>query len=275
MTSVFRFFGLTFAFSWLFWLPAVLSGQNVTSSLWGLAWFIGGFGPSLVAVFLSARSHDRQELKALWRRTIRLRGLTAAWLAFILLVIPAISLISAGLVALFGAQQASFGGLHRVLANPLLLVSMVVGGLIGGPISEELGWRGYALDRMQSVISPKRSTWLLAALWWAWHIPLFFMAGTTQGGWSFFSVDSLFFLITIFPFSFIMTWVYNSTGRSVLGAILLHFAFNFTMGLVLPASVAFDIIRIILLSLVAWTLVRFTSPLGSAPVPEFADTGSI
>lgn len=271
MSSTTLFFVLTIGFSWLFWLPAAFSGQDVTASSWAIAWLLGGFGPSLVAVFLTTRSEGRRELKELWQRTIRPRGLTLAWLAFILLFIPVISALSAAIVALFGWQQASFAGLDRVMANPGLLVGMVLGGLIAGPISEELGWRGYALDKLQKKFSPAGSTWLLAGVWWLWHIPLFFMSGTTQAGWGFFSVDSLFFLITIFPLSFIMTWVYNSTERSVLAAILLHFMFNFTLGFVLPASAPFDIVRIILMSLVAWVLVRFTSPLALAPVPD--DTG--
>ena len=267
MSSTTLFFVLTIGFSWFFWLPAAVSGQDVTATSWGIAWLLGGFGPSLVAVFLAARSKGRKDLKELWQRTIRPKGLTPRWVAFILLVIPVISALSAGAVALFGWEQASFEGLSRVQTNPGLLVGMVLGGLIAGPISEELGWRGYVLDRLQKKYSPAGSTWLLAGVWWVWHIPLFFMTGTTQGGWGFFSVDSLFFFITIFPLSFILTWVYNSTQRSVLGAILLHFMFNFTLGFVLPASAPFDIVRIILLSLVAWILVRFTSPLELAPTP--------
>ncbi|MFP3854333.1 MAG: CPBP family intramembrane glutamic endopeptidase [Anaerolineales bacterium] len=267
MSAVIKFFLITFGFSWLFWLPAVVAGKDVTASWWGVAWLMGGFGPSLVGLLLAARSEGRRELRDLWQRTIQPRRLTAGWVAFILLVIPVISAASAGAAALFGWQQASFQGLQLVLANPALLIGMVFGGLIAGPISEELGWRGYALEKLQLDYSPARSTWLLAFVWWTWHIPLFFMEGTTQAGWGFFSMDSLFFFITIFPLSFIFTWVYNSTGRSVLGAILLHFGFNFTLGLVLPASADFDIVRIVLMTLVAWGMARFTSPPADAPVP--------
>ncbi len=268
MAAVIRFFLITFAFSWLFWLPAVAAGQDMTASWWGVAWLLGGFGPTIVALYLAAREKGQLDLGQLWRRSIDFDRISVGWYLFSLLIFPVVVAISAGVVELFGWPQAGFDGLQRAIDNPMLLIWLILGGLIAGPISEELGWRGYALEHLQADYSPVKSTWLLALVWWAWHIPLFFMRGTIQADWGFFTIESLFFLVTIFPLAFIMTWVYNSTNRSILSAILLHFAFNFTLGFVLPASIAFDLVRILLMSLVAWVLVRFTSPLATAPVPD-------
>lgn len=268
MSAVIKFFLVTFSFSWLFWLPAVVSGKDVTASWWGVAWLLGGFGPTIVAAVLSARTKGSFSMRQLWRRTVDFSRISGGWYLFALLIFPLIAASAAGIVALFGWQQASFQGLKLTLANPISLIGLIVLGLIAGPIAEELGWRGYALEHLQAEYSPPKSTWILALIWWAWHIPLFFMEGTTQAGWGFFTIDSVFFLVTIFPLSFIMTWAYNHTNRSVLSAILLHFGFNFTLGFVLPASVAFDLVRIILMSIVAWALVHFTSPLANTPVPD-------
>jgi len=52
--------------------------------------------------------------------------------------------------------------------------------LISGPISEELGWRGIVLESFQRKWSPLRSTLTLAVIWGIWHLPLFFLNGTTH-----------------------------------------------------------------------------------------------
>ena len=268
MTAVNRYFLITFGFSWLFWLSAVVAGQDVAASWWAAAWLLGGFGPTIVAVFLAARGDGRLNLRQLWRRSIDFGGISVGWYLFSLLVFPVVVAISAGVVELFGWPQASFEGLQRAIDNPASFIWLILGGLIAGPISEELGWRGYALEHIQEEYSPGKSTWLLALVWWAWHIPLFFMEGTIQAVWGFFGIDSFFCLVTIFPLAFIMTWVYNNTNRSILSAILIHFAFNFTLGFVQPTSIAFDLVNIVLMTLVAWALVRYFNPTATAPVPD-------
>jgi membrane protease YdiL (CAAX protease family) len=57
---------------------------------------------------------------------------------------------------------------------------MVVIEIIGGPLSEELGWRGFALDRLQDRWSPLVSSLFLATFWAVWHLPRFSMSDTTQ-----------------------------------------------------------------------------------------------
>ena len=54
-------------------------------------------------------------------------------------------------------------------------------GLVG-PVSEEVDWRGYALERFEGRHGPLTATLLLGVARWAWHIPLFFMERTLQAG---------------------------------------------------------------------------------------------
>lgn len=51
-----------------------------------------------------------------------------------------------------------------------------------GPLPEELGWRGFALDRLQRRTTALRASLILGTLWALWHLPLFYMPGTYQAG---------------------------------------------------------------------------------------------
>jgi membrane protease YdiL (CAAX protease family) len=49
--------------------------------------------------------------------------------------------------------------------------------LLGGPLFEEPGWRGFALPRLESRFGPLRASLILGTVWAAWHLPLFLYPG--------------------------------------------------------------------------------------------------
>ena len=65
---------------------------------------------------------------------------------------------------------------------------------------------------------------ILGLLWGAWHTPLFLIAGTGQSRWPY-----LGFLLFAIPTSILTTWIYNSTGGSILLATIFHAAFDATL----------------------------------------------
>jgi hypothetical protein len=109
--------------------------------------------------------------------------------------------------------------------------------MIGGPLAEELGWRGLLLDSFQRKWTPATSTLVLFLLWWTWHLPMFFLPGTSHYTWGLFTDMFWLFAMNVFLLTILMTLAHNANQRSVLTAILIHFSYNVTLSLMVPYSV--------------------------------------
>jgi membrane protease YdiL (CAAX protease family) len=93
--------------------------------------------------------------------------------------------------------------------------------LIQVGIGEEVGWRGYALPKLQAGYSALVSSVILGVIWTLWHLPLFFNPATG------YSITPFWvFLVFILPVSILITWVFNSTEGSVPIIMILHAMLN-------------------------------------------------
>ena len=105
--------------------------------------------------------------------------------------------------------------------------------LIGGPLGEEFGWCGYALPSLQAGHDWRVASLGLGLVWGVWHLPLFFIAGTSQA-----HVPLGLFLLSVVAMSVSFAWLVNRCAGSVVVALLLHTAINFWPSIipVLPTS---------------------------------------
>lgn len=91
--------------------------------------------------------------------------------------------------------------------------------LLGGPLGEEPGWRGYALPRLEAAVGPVLGSLILGILWALWHLPLFFYSGwTTSPLWIFVLIQT--------GASIILSYGTNMSRFSVIPAIVMHAIFN-------------------------------------------------
>jgi uncharacterized protein len=110
--------------------------------------------------------------------------------------------------------------------------------VLGGPLFEEIGWRGFALPRMEPLHGPLLASVILGVLWALWHLPEFLVPSwaASSGGGGILGIT--LFIVTAVTFTIVITWVFNNTRASVLLAILVHTSFDaFTvpLGEIFPA----------------------------------------
>jgi membrane protease YdiL (CAAX protease family) len=241
-------FLLTFALSWALWIPAALTGRPITELPTAPLYFLGGFGPSVAALILLRRTSPEYRT-AFWRRITNFRGIPARVYAVLLLVYPATTVLAYGLDGLLGGGPYRFPNAEANFASGGTVFAMLVITLVAGPLSEELGWRGMALPEMLRAGAPRRfrpitAALLLGIIWWAWHLPLFFIRGTSHNAWGLFSTNSAMFLLHVIPLSLLMTWAHLRSSAGALAAIILHFMFNLIFSLIFPVPLRVEIIRV-------------------------------
>ena len=227
MWDLWGFFAFSHGWTWLFWGLIIGLGLNVWASTTGLVFLVlGGLGLPLGAVVMTWRVAGRDGLRDLGRRLVQPGRISGRWWAAALLLMPAVKLSAGGLAVLFGVTDAPFNleEATALIAQPGELLAYLGFLLLLGPLPEEIGWRGYLLDRLQLRFSALGASLLLGLAWFAWHGPLFFMTGyfARAGG----APDPLQFGVMILLISVLYTWIHNHTGRSVLAAVLFHFSVN-------------------------------------------------
>lgn len=206
-------FGATFTYIYL------RLGQ--ISQGWSLQWFLNAFSPTISALIISWIIGRKIEIKRL------LSGFTrwnVGWFwyfaaAFLFLGPLAFALI-------YGALGHPISGI-----KPGMTMSVILGQLVftvfSGPLSEEAGWRGFALPRLQSKYNALVSSLILGVIWCCWHIPLFFLPGSSQQG-----IPFPIYLMLVVTVAIYFTWLYNNTRGSLVITVLAHFSFNMSGGFI-------------------------------------------
>ena len=88
---------------------------------------------------------------------------------------------------------------------------------------EEVGWRGFALPRLQSRASAFRASLVLALGWAVWHAPLFaFSPGLSNLGFA----GAIGWFVSLCLGSVLLTWLFNSSGGSIAAVALFHAALD-------------------------------------------------
>ncbi len=134
------------------------------------------------------------------------------WYIPIFLLMPTCYVLAYGLMSLTGAPLPVP---HiSVLEAPVLFFVFFVAAL-----GEELGWSGYAIDRLQAHRSAFGASILLGTVCAVWHVvPLLQVGRSPQwiGWWCLYTIAG----------RVLFTWLYNNTGKSVFGAAVFHATSN-------------------------------------------------
>ena len=236
--QLFSYFFLAYAISWILFIPYVLAEWGVLSGNYNLFYILHTFGPAFATIIVTAIIAGKPGLQDL-RQRIRQRKASGQWYLFILMGIPVLVLL--GIVIQPGALTHFHDLTPGVLViYPLLYVITFFG---GGPLGEEIGWRGFALPRMQQRNGPLWGTLFLGVLWACWHLVDFLTAskGGGQGtGWTVFLTNFPVFALAVVSLAIVMTWIFNHTGGSIFAAILAHTSVNILEVVLIPRYLTLD-----------------------------------
>jgi uncharacterized protein len=168
------FFVLSYAIAYASVFGYIYFRPGLEMAAWSLIWFLFIFSPTISAVFVSWIIGGWTEVKRLLSGFTRWKvGLGWYFAATLLIIGPmVISLI----YILLGHPTA---GLRPGTTVPLL-IGIVITQFFAGPASEEAGWRGFALPRLEAKYSALVSSLILGVIWTFWHLPLFYLTGQTQ-----------------------------------------------------------------------------------------------
>ncbi|WP_436343145.1 CPBP family intramembrane glutamic endopeptidase [Natronorubrum sp. FCH18a] len=190
--------------------------------------------PTIAAIVLTVATngwrglHDLLSPLLTWR--VPVRWYLAALLFPAILNLSSIAVYSQlgrSLPAIPGEVPADFEPLLTgSIATTVLFISLF---FFLASLFEEIGWRGYALPRLQSRTTALSSSLIIGVIWAVWHVPTFFLLPEAAQS----AIPFLWYVPSVLAISIVFTWLYNNTNGSLLLATILHASLQVT-NLVIP-----------------------------------------
>ncbi len=221
------YFSFTFVLTFVLWFIGAYLSHQARDGLYTIFMLIGLLTPFIISLFMIIRSKNTELRKNFVNRLFNLKlirpsiGLTL----FYFLIMPVTVLISIAISLLFGGSVSQFnfadGFSFSIGSVPILLVLFLAASF------EELGWRGYAFDSLQSKNSFIKASIIFSVLWSLWHLPLIFVKESyqyellSQNPW--YAVN---FFVSIVPMGLIISWICVKNRKSIIAAIFFHFIIN-------------------------------------------------
>ena len=173
--------------------------------------FVLALGPAVIAAGIAWREGNGA-LRTLVH-SLTIRPADRRW--YLVLAIPV--LWSLGTVAVAVGLGEPVAGLFATVFPAILIIPLVV---LLPAFTEEFAWRGFALPRLMSAMSPLAAALVLAIPWTLIHVFLF-LPGQWYGELAVWPM-----VLSIFSYSILLTWIFVGTGGSVLMTALFHAALN-------------------------------------------------
>lgn len=207
------YFIIAYAITWILVLPIITHTVSVN---WH---FLGALGPAISAFVVLFLIKGNVGISSLKDKIIKHRVgfrwiLVALSPIFLLLVSLPIGYFLSG--SWFNFKQFIADNLFSQTSTFLWILPLISYGIF-----EEIGWRGFALPRLQKKFNALTATFILSIFWFLWHFPMFFYRFD-------FSIGMVIgFYLGLLSGSILFTFIFNSTKGSVLMTIIWHVLWNF------------------------------------------------
>lgn len=220
------FYTLAFAIAWTAWAPLLLHKFDVLQlpipfvmTLF-VGQTIGAFAPVLSLIAIQWISKDPTLVRQVFDQ-LHVRGVSIVWFLG-----PALTPI--GLTVLIAICHGFLSGEAMTVLRPepvqelgwalmAVIPFQFVLGMIGSPLGEEPGWRGYVLEGFVRKGRALFGSGIVACLWWVWHLPLFVVLDVPLSVYTFLAMAGHSLLIDSF---------FLISKRNLLTAMLYHQGVN-------------------------------------------------
>lgn len=237
--NIYPFFAITLLWTWGFGFSPVILGLQGTP-LGTFLFYFGGGAPSVVGLFFVFLTYSKNKRRNYFHRCFNFKQMGIKCLFALLLFFSIIAIIGIFIgISFFHSPIPEMTFIKRLIKKPYILPLIIFISIISGPLNEEFGWRGFALD----ILLKKRGFWsasaILGFIWAIWHLPWYFMPGQAQYDLLQRSLfDAFLFIPSTMLFSFVVSFVYIKTNRSVLAGAITHMLSNLiTSQLLAPCTV--------------------------------------
>jgi membrane protease YdiL (CAAX protease family) len=212
------FFLLTFALTWVMWIPAVIArwnGEGFALSPDTALGQIGRWAPGIIALLIAYLLSGKDGMAQLIQ-PIKNWKVGIGWFLVALFLQPALFFAAKWMDSLIGNTYEITSPLAQVSGPIAFVIPVVIVMALPGSFAEELGWRGFALPKLQKKYNALTASAMIALLWGIWHIPSMLYIG--ENSWATI-VNNIFDFI---PVTIVYTWLYNNTKGSLLPVTLFH-----------------------------------------------------
>jgi membrane protease YdiL (CAAX protease family) len=213
--SSIRFLLLTYGCTWLLWLPALVQsfrGEPLSPTVIGIG-IPGMMVPSLMGLVFLRRE---KPFRAVFRELFLARP--SRWLLVAFALLPVVVLLAHFIhIVLFDGTAPAINDPGSI---PLLFLTTMVA---GGPLFEEIGWRGFLQGQLLQRNSILATGLLMGIFWGIWHFPLFLIKGMFHE-----HIPIGQFIITVLLMSVIMAFMQVKAKAGIWPALILHTFMNLT-----------------------------------------------
>lgn len=200
----------------LFKVPTMGFSRGAVGPVWAIILFIiGGFVPSITGIILTAVFEGKKQAKQLLKKAFQVR-IGFKWFAVISLTAV---YFAVSWIIIYSALGENFNYSKFLTLLPTILPLFIL-----GPLSEEYGWRGFALKRLLKMVNPNIASLAIGLVWSLWHLPLFYTVGTNQYEHN---LSFLTFVISVTSSCFIYTYIYIKTNQNLFTAVFFHWIYTF------------------------------------------------